>query len=309
MAPVGRWQKGKDLNWYAKAESTTNDQETAEEKRARERKEEIRKIKEAEEDALARALGLPVAQRGNGTGANNVEVGELKRVIKETEEGDDDIEEMGKGTGFSDFVGKTEGAELLELNAEEQKGGLMRSRDSERIDRARDNRDRREGGRDRKRQRSRSRDRERNRERRHRKARYRSRSREREHQGRRRNDSPRRDRSHSPDSRYRNEKNQKTDTRSRRSRYRSPDREQRRETSRSPDRQQRRHRSRSPDREHRRNRSRSPDTRHRKYRSRSPERRTRGRDDEERRRPSEHDPRSRLSRSPDNIQEHEMSGR
>ncbi|PQE13838.1 hypothetical protein CJF30_00006653 [Rutstroemia sp. NJR-2017a BBW] len=149
MAPVGRWQKGKDLNWYAKAESTTNDQETAEEKRARERKEEIRRIKEAEEDALARALGLPVAQRGNGTGANNVEVGELKRVIKETEEGDDDIEEMGKGTGFSDFVGKTEGAELLELNAEEQKGGLMRQgRDSGRLDRGRDSRDRHEGGED-----------------------------------------------------------------------------------------------------------------------------------------------------------------
>jgi hypothetical protein len=285
MAPVGRWQKGKDLNWYAKAESTTNDQETAEEKRARERKEEIRRIKEAEEDALARALGLPVAQRGNGTGANNVEVGELKRVIKETEEGDDDIEEMGKGTGFSDFVGKTEGAELLELNAEEQKGGLMRQgRDSGRLDRGRDNRDRHEGGRDKKRQRSRSRDRERDRERRHRKARYRSRSREREHQGRKRNDSPRRDRSHSPGSRHRIERNQRTDTRSRRSKYRSPDRE------------------------HRRDRSRSPDTRHRRYRSRSPERSNRRRDDAERRRPSIHDSRSRLSRSPDNVQEREISG-
>ncbi|KAM3073502.1 hypothetical protein ACMFMG_004601 [Clarireedia jacksonii] len=290
MAPVGRWQKGKDLNWYAKADSTTNDQETAEEKRARERKEEIRRIKEAEEDALARALGLPVAPRGNGTGANNVEVGELKRVIKETEEGDDDIEEMGKGTGFGDFVGKTEGAEMLELNAEEQKGGLMRrGRNSETVDRTRDNRDRREGGRDKKRQRSRSRERERNRERRHRKTRYRSRSREREHEGRRRDGSPRRERSRSPNTGYRIERNEKNEIRSRRARSRSPDRKRRTE------------RSRSPERRSRRNRSRSPDARRRRYRSRSLERRNHGRDDDERSWPSGRDPRPQVGRSPDNT--------
>src|SRR5277367_4807464 len=74
MAPVGRWQKNRDLNWYAKADSDNvlnkdGQSETAEEKRARERKEEIRRIKEAEEDALAKALGLPVVDRGtNGIG-------------------------------------------------------------------------------------------------------------------------------------------------------------------------------------------------------------------------------------------------
>ncbi|KAM0813673.1 putative Multiple myeloma tumor-associated protein 2-like N-terminal domain-containing protein [Seiridium cardinale] len=74
-APVGRWQKGRDLEWYAKnndADSGPSD-ETAEERAARERKEEIKRVKEAEEDALARALGLPVKQR-NQTGANAVEV-------------------------------------------------------------------------------------------------------------------------------------------------------------------------------------------------------------------------------------------
>ncbi|RPB20786.1 hypothetical protein L211DRAFT_762832, partial [Terfezia boudieri ATCC MYA-4762] len=54
MAPVGRWQQGKDLTWYAK----DNKSQAADEERAR-RIEELRKVKEAEEDEMARALGLP----------------------------------------------------------------------------------------------------------------------------------------------------------------------------------------------------------------------------------------------------------
>ncbi|KAI9650028.1 hypothetical protein NHQ30_000041 [Ciborinia camelliae] len=254
MAPVGRWQKGKDLNWYAKGDADTMGNETAEEKQARERKEEIRKIKEAEEDAMARALGLPVAQRGEGTGANNVEVGELKRVIKESEEGNDDIEGMAKGTGFGDFVGNTDGQEMLQIKPEEQRGGLLgKDYHNEAPKKAGGDREGRSKDKERRRERSRSRSRDRNRERRHRKHRHRSRSGEREHHRRRRDDSPRR-----------------------RERSRSPEMRHRRYRSRSPE---RRHRSRRDDEDSRNNsqrdrvprRSRSPEIRGRE--ERIPERR------------------------------------
>ncbi|KAG2366294.1 kinase phosphorylation protein-domain-containing protein [Suillus spraguei] len=53
-APTGRWQKNKDVHWYNR-----------DNKNESEREEEIRKIKEAEAEALSAALGFAAAPSGS----------------------------------------------------------------------------------------------------------------------------------------------------------------------------------------------------------------------------------------------------
>ncbi|CAD6580458.1 MAG: hypothetical protein ASARMPRED_000226 [Alectoria sarmentosa] len=138
MAPVGRWQKNKDLNWYAKGDTASA---------AEARKEEIRRIKEAEESALSEALGYGPTIRSN---ANETPIGqkEVEKAIKETAEGD---EEEAKGVGFGAFVGGPPVKEERDVL-----GGEGLDRPSGDVTRER----RRDGdGRKEKRRRSRSRDR------------------------------------------------------------------------------------------------------------------------------------------------------
>lgn len=105
MAPVGRWQQGRDLNWYAK---TQDDDATAAKQK---RDDEIRRIKEAEQDAMAVALGLPVAPRRPALGnANMTPLGgnEVSKVVQEATDADDNVMDGdggGHGIGFGSYGG------------------------------------------------------------------------------------------------------------------------------------------------------------------------------------------------------------
>ncbi|KAJ3106368.1 hypothetical protein HDU96_008232 [Phlyctochytrium bullatum] len=91
-APVGRWQKGKDLNWYNKERSKVDAD-------AKSAQEEMLAIKEREAEALAEALGFTGKKKKMGD--SNVSNQELKRLLQlDTEDFDADDSRHAKGLGF-----------------------------------------------------------------------------------------------------------------------------------------------------------------------------------------------------------------
>ncbi|MCJ1463334.1 hypothetical protein MMC07_001941 [Pseudocyphellaria aurata] len=103
MAPVGRWQKNKDLGWYTKGDSSKAAVDAA-----NVRAEEIRRIKEAEQDALSEALGFKVEPRLRDHQVAGPK--EVEKAIKEAAEGE---EEGGKGVGFGVYAGGITGGEEI----------------------------------------------------------------------------------------------------------------------------------------------------------------------------------------------------
>lgn len=250
-APVGRWQKGKDLGWYAKADDAELTAEERLEKEALARKEEVRKVKEAEEDAMSVALGLPVKDRSANTeplGLDRAKQEEMNRALK---------------AALGDDVDGEDSAKTLQPKQERRRSERSRSRERT----ARD-RDGERPAKRRRRSRSRSKEGQRDRERRHRhRNSHRSRSRSRDPVRRRsrsrdraRDDgrwTDRRDRDQRPRSRSRDRDRRHRDHESAMERKREP-----RERSRSHGNERRRQhsysrsRSRSPGRHMRRSRDR-----------------------------------------------------
>ncbi|OIW02152.1 hypothetical protein TanjilG_02376 [Lupinus angustifolius] len=73
-APVGRWQKGKDLHWYTRDKKSLDaEMEVA--------KEEIKRIKEEEEQAMREALGL-APKRANRPQGNRLDKHEFSELVK-----------------------------------------------------------------------------------------------------------------------------------------------------------------------------------------------------------------------------------
>lgn len=129
MAPVGRWQKGKVLDWYAKGDTEKIEGETDTERAARERKEEIRRVKEAEQDALARALGFEVAPRNPNMEALG-DKRDVDRALKEAIEGSDGQGAKGVGFGSLGAAGPKPqfgDDERIEGNAEGQDAELSKA--------------------------------------------------------------------------------------------------------------------------------------------------------------------------------------
>ncbi|KAK9126366.1 hypothetical protein Scep_015212 [Stephania cephalantha] len=73
MAPVGRWQKGKDLHWYGRDKKSQSDMDAA--------KAEIQKIKEEEEQAMREALGL-APKRASRPQGNRLDKHEYEELVK-----------------------------------------------------------------------------------------------------------------------------------------------------------------------------------------------------------------------------------
>ena len=96
-ATTGRWQKHKDVFWYTREKGDSSNPVA----------DELRRVKEREEDLMLEALGMKLPERRN-SGGNRLTAQDMQQITQQAEGEEDLTSDRVKGLGYNptDVVGQ-----------------------------------------------------------------------------------------------------------------------------------------------------------------------------------------------------------